>query len=104
MSTKRFLNVVYKKPARIDTMDMDDISQFQKEILLAFREITVGYGSVQLWNKNTNPHTLMDDLDDIKALPEQYFWKAKLPGALFLNVQLLPSASTSTGSKFTTII
>ena len=34
-------------------------------------------------------------MDDIKALPEEYYWKSKKPGALFATVQLLPSPPVS---------
>lgn len=87
--SKRFLNVEYNNTrARIDTKDMEDISQVQEKVLLAFKEITVGYARVQLWNNNGTPHIQLDELDDIKALPEQYYWKPKKSGALFLTVQL----------------
>jgi hypothetical protein len=32
--------------ARIDTKDMDDISQVQEKVLVALKEITVGYARV----------------------------------------------------------
>jgi hypothetical protein len=90
--SKRFLNVQYNNTqARIDTNDMEDISQVQKYVLVAFKEITFGYARVQLWNNNVSPHTQFDDFDDIKALPEEYYWKSKKLVALFLTVQMLPS-------------
>jgi hypothetical protein len=89
MAAKRFLNVLFEKqPARIDTKDMEDISQVQEKVLLAFKEITVGYARIQLWNNNAAPPIHFDDLDGIKALPEQYYWKPKKSGSLFLAVQL----------------
>jgi hypothetical protein len=49
MTTKRFLNVFYEnQPVEIDTNDMERFSQVQKEVLLAFKDITVGYARVQL--------------------------------------------------------
>ena len=96
MAAKRFLNVLYENlPVRIDTKEMEDISQVQEKVLLAFKEITVGYARVQLWNKNATPHIQLDDFDDIKALPEEYYLKSKNPGALFLTVQVLPSPPAS---------
>jgi hypothetical protein len=96
MVTKRFLNVLYgDQSAEIDTDDMEDIRQVQKEVLLTFKEITVAYARVQLWNKNVTPHIQLDDFDDIKALPEGYYWESKKPGALFATVQMLPSPTAS---------
>jgi hypothetical protein len=60
----------------------------QEKVLVAFKEITVGYARVQLLNKTSTLFTQLDDLDDIKALPEQYYWKPKKSGSLFLTVQL----------------
>ena len=85
----RFLNVQYNNTtAEIDTNDMERFGQVQEKVLVAFKEITVGYARVQLWNKTSTPYTRLDDLDDIKALPEQYYWKPKKSGSLFLTVQL----------------
>ena len=94
MTSKRFLNVKYEnQPTQIDTKDMEGFVQVQKEVLAAFEEITVGFSKVQLWNKNgdVSQFTELDDLDDIKALPEEYF--AEEDG-LFLTVQLPPAIST----------
>ena len=77
---------------------MQDFSQVQKEVLAAFREITVGYARVQLWRETVTLPVQFDDLEDIEALPEQYFWKQKKSGALALTVQLLPSPSLFTGT------
>jgi hypothetical protein len=89
---RRFLNIQYNNTtAEIDTNDMERFVQVQEKVLVAFKEITVGYPRVQLWNKNDSPHTQFDDFDDIKALPEEYYWKSKKLGSLFLTVQLLPS-------------
>jgi hypothetical protein len=45
--SKRFLKVKYNSTqARIDTKDMDDISQVQEKVLVALKEITVGYARV----------------------------------------------------------
>ena len=87
--SKRFLNVQYNNTtAEIDTNDMERFGQVQEKVLVAFKEITVGYARVQLLNKTSTPYTQLDDLDDIKALPEQYYWKPKKSGSLFLTVQL----------------
>ena len=97
--SKRFLNVQYKNiQTRIDTKDMEDISQVQKEVLQAFKEISVGYARVQLWQKTATENTLIEDLDDIKALSEKYYWKPKNSGSLFLAVQLSPPFPASVDS------
>jgi hypothetical protein len=67
----------------------------QEMVLVAFKEITVGYARVQLWNETVTPQIQLDDFDDIIDLPEQYYWKPRQPGALFVTVQLLPSPSPS---------
>ena len=86
---KRFLNVVYDNlPTRINVTDMERLSEVQEEIERAYYP-RVNALKIQLWNKNETPHTLLEDLDDIKNLPEQYFWKLKQPGALFLSIQPL---------------
>jgi hypothetical protein len=93
--SKRFLNVVCgNQSARIDTKDMEDLSEMQEQVKKKYG-LVEGFAYIQLWNKTATPHTLFDDLDEIKALPEQYYWKAKQPGALFLTVQVLPSPSAS---------
>ena len=94
LAKKRFLNVLYEnQPVEIDTGPMERFSEVQKEVLLAFKEITVGYARVELWNKTA--HIQFDDFDEIKSLPEEYYWKSKKSGALFLTVQLLPSPPVS---------
>jgi hypothetical protein len=88
LAKKRFLNVVHKNQhVEIDTAPMERFSEVQKEVLLAFKEITVGFARVQLWNKTAQIQ--FDDFDEIKSLPEEYYWKSKKSGALFLTVQLL---------------
>jgi hypothetical protein len=92
MAPKRFLNVLYEKqPARIDTKDMEDISQVQEKVLLAFKEITVGYARVQLWQKTATENTRIEDLDDI---PDEYYLKPK-NGGLSLTIVLLTSPTPS---------
>ena len=84
---KRFLNVTYENQlAEIDIGTMERFSQVQKEAFFAFREINVGYARVQLWNKTA--HIQFDNVDEIKALPKEYYWNSKKSGALFLTVQL----------------
>ena len=86
---KRFLNVQYLgQPARIDTKDMEDLSQVQEKVLVAFKEITVGYSKIQLYNKY---NALVDDLDDV---PDDYYKKPK-EGGLSITIQLLPSPTLS---------
>ena len=86
---KRFLNVQYLgQPARIDTKDMEDLSQICKEVLVAFKEITVSYSKIQLYD---NDNSLVNDLDEIA---EVYYKKLKENG-LSLTVQLLPSPTSS---------
>ncbi len=47
---KRFLNVLYENQlVEIDTGTMERFREVQKEVLIAFKEITVGYARVQLW-------------------------------------------------------
>jgi hypothetical protein len=49
MAKKRFLNVRYENQrVEIDTGHMERISEVQREVLLAFKEIAVGYARVQL--------------------------------------------------------
>jgi hypothetical protein len=87
--TQRFLNVLYgNQTARIDTNDMEDICQVQEKILLAFKEITVGYARVQVWDKNVTPPIHLDDFDEIKKLAEEYYLNPNKSGSLFLTVQL----------------
>jgi hypothetical protein len=96
LSQKRFINVLYEnQPVEIDIGSMERFSEVQKEILLAFKEITVGYARVQLWNKTATPHIQFDNLDEIKDLPEEYYWEPKKSGALFLTAQLFPSPPVS---------
>lgn len=97
---KRFLNVEYNNiQVEIDLKDMERFSELQKEVLVAFKEISLGFARVQLWNKTAAPSIQFNDLDDIKALPEQYFWKRKQYGSLSLTVQLLsPPVSVSAQS------
>jgi hypothetical protein len=96
MAKKRFLNVFYENQlVEIDTNDMERFSQVQEKLLLAFKEISVGYARIQLWNMTATPEIQIDDFDDIKALPEDYYWESKKPGALFLTVQLIPSPASN---------
>ncbi len=99
MAKKRFLNVCYENQlVEIDANHMERFSQVQKEVLLAFKEISVGYARIQLWNMTATPEIQFDDFEDIKALPEDYFWESKKPGALFLTVQLIPSPASNEGT------
>jgi hypothetical protein len=92
--SRRFLNVEYNNTtAEIDTNNMERFGQVQKAVeewyAKDFPEVTAL--KVQLWNKTGTEDSQLDDLDDIKALPEDYYWKSKKLGSLFLTVQLLPS-------------
>ena len=74
MTAKRFFNVLYEKqPARIDTKDMERFSQAQEKVLLAFKEITVGYARVQLWNKNASENKQIKTWSQLKGLSEACF-------------------------------
>jgi len=93
MAPKRFLNVLFEKqPARIDTKDMEDISQVQEKVLLAFKEITVGYARVQLWQKTATENTRISTWKQLKSLPEAYFEEES---GIDLTVALLPSPTPS---------
>jgi hypothetical protein len=72
--SKRLLNVQHNSTqARIDTKDMDDISQVQGKVLVAFCK-----NSTMEQDCCSTIH--FDDLDDIKALTKQYYWKPKKSG------------------------
>ena len=87
---KRFLNVHYLgQPARIDTKDMEDLSQIQEKVLVAFEEITVGYSKIQLYDKD---HTFIKTWSQFCALPEEYFQEES---GLLLTIQLRPSPTSS---------
>jgi hypothetical protein len=91
---KRFLNVLYEnQPAEIDIGTMVRFSEVQKEVLFAFKEIKIGYARVQLWNDTANMQ--FNDINMIKALPEEFYWEAKKAGALYLTVRLLPNPLVS---------
>jgi hypothetical protein len=82
---KRFLNVLYGGVhARIDTKDMEDLSQVQKEVKIAFEDITVGYSKIQFYNKANK------QIDDLIEIPDEYYKKRK-NGGLSLTIVLLPS-------------
>ena len=86
--SKRFLNIEYNNTqARIDTKDMEDISQVQKAVeewyAKDFPEVTAL--KVQLWNKNTTEIKQIKTWSQMKGLSEAYF--AEEDG-LFITVQL----------------
>ena len=104
MTIKRFLNVEYNNVlAKVDISpnreSMEDMSQVMKEVLLAYREIPVGYSRLQLWNKNVTPHIRLRVFNDIETLAEQYFWDEIQPGFLCLSVQLDSTPIQSTNSE-----
>jgi hypothetical protein len=61
------------QPAEIDTGPMEDICQVQKEVLLTFKEITVGYARLQLWNKNAGGNKQIKIWSQLKGPSEAYF-------------------------------
>ena len=93
MASKRFLNVSYEnQPARIDTKDMEDISQLQKGVeewySKDFSQVTAL--KVQLWNKNASGNKQIKTWSQLRGLSYAYF--AEEDG-LCLTVQLVPSPS-----------
>jgi hypothetical protein len=82
---KRFLNVLYGGVhARIDTKDMEDLSQVQKEVKSFYGDNIPGAASqIQFYNKENIP---IDDLNDI---PVEYYKKRK-EGGLELVIRLIP--------------
>ncbi|KAJ3254311.1 hypothetical protein HK103_007282 [Boothiomyces macroporosus] len=100
MTGKRFLNILYENvPAKIDTRDMEDFSEVEDKVQRKYG-LVVGAAYIQLWNLNDTPPTQLDDLKDIKALPDQYYKTPKEAGALFLTVQLLPSFASRQTAQF----
>jgi hypothetical protein len=98
MTRKRYLNVQYAdRHAEINITGMDRLFDLQREIeQLYSRDFPeVSAIRVQLWNRNGDPPNELDDLDDIKALPDAYFRKRKEQGALLLTIQLLPPPTAS---------
>ena len=101
--SKRFLNVEYNNAhARIDTKDMEDISQVQKCVeewySKDFPEVTAL--KVQLWIRNATENTLIEDLDEIS---DEFYLKRK-KGGLSLTIVLLPSPTTSRHASETSLV
>lgn len=75
MAEKQFLNVQYGQiPVRINVTYMVDLSEVQKEVLVAFEEITVGYSKIQLWVTTVeNGETKITTWTNLMDLPSTYF-------------------------------
>ncbi|KAI8896417.1 hypothetical protein BC833DRAFT_597501 [Globomyces pollinis-pini] len=93
MTSKRFLNVQYGlKPTRVNTTEMEDISEVVTAIKTYFGDDIQGPAArIQLWKKNDTENILIEDLDDI---PNEYYLKPK-NGGLSLAIVLLPSPTPS---------
>ncbi|KAJ2995502.1 hypothetical protein HDV02_000674, partial [Globomyces sp. JEL0801] len=76
MTSKRFLNVQYGlKPTRVNTTEMEDISEVVTAIKTYFGDDIQGPAArIQLWKKNDTENILIEDLDDI---PNEYYLKPK---------------------------
>ena len=94
---KRFLNVEYNNiQVEIDLKDMERFSEVQEKVSVAFKEISLGFARVQLWNKNSSEFNQMKTFSQLKGLPEAYFAEEN---GLSLTVQLLyPPVSVSAQS------
>ena len=85
---KRFLNVVYESQSTtIDIKNMGRLSEVQKEILVAFPCMSVGYPSAELWEWNGGVSQEIKTLTQLKQLPEDYFSEED---GLFITIELLP--------------
>jgi hypothetical protein len=92
MATKRFLNVRYGvKPTRVNTTDMEDISEVITAIANFYKDSISSPERIQLWHKTDTEDTLIEDLDEI---PDEYYLKVK-NGGPSLTIVLLPSPTPS---------
>jgi hypothetical protein len=82
---KRFLNVLYGGVhARINVTDMEDLSEVQEKVNVAFENITVGYSKIQFYNKEGIQIKLWKEFN---ALCHGYFEEEGLE----LVIRLIPS-------------
>jgi hypothetical protein len=94
---KRFLNVEYNSlQTTINVTDMVKLSQVQEKVLVAFKEITVGYPRIQLWKKTATEDSHIKTWSQINSLPQEYFIEEN---GLFLTIQVLAPPSTRESSK-----
>jgi hypothetical protein len=72
------LNVDYEQfYTTIDIRNLNRLSEVQQKILFAFPQISSGYTSIQLWNKNDNKQ--VESFAELNNLPQDYFVEGRNP-------------------------
>jgi len=94
VTPRRFLNVKYaNKPVRIDTQNIEEFSQIQKEIKLFYADDSseMPASRIQLWKETDTDRIQCKTLRDVQTLGDEYF-KESEDGGLTLTVEVEASS------------